>query len=70
MFDILQEILQRYGFLINSFIILAVLRSSVKGVCEAHIRVVVPGQHKSLRRNVAAVASRWQHCVRFDRPEI
>ena len=21
-----------------------------------------------LRRNVAAVASRWQHCVRFDRP--
>ena len=22
------------------------------------------------RRNVAAVASRWQHCVRFDRPEI
>ena len=23
-----------------------------------------------LRRNVAAVASYWQHCVRFDRPEI
>ena len=21
-------------------------------------------------RNIAAVASRWQHCVRFDRPEI
>ena len=26
--------------------------------------------HSSFWRNVAAVASRWQHCVRFDRPEI
>ena len=24
----------------------------------------------TFRRNVAAVASRWQHCVRFNRPEI
>ena len=28
------------------------------------------GQHSSFRRNAVAVASRWQHCVRFDRPEI
>ena len=35
----------------------------------AHLRVsIAPGQHSSFRRNVAAVASRWQHCVRFDRP--
>ena len=27
------------------------------------------GQHSSFRRNVAAVASRRQHCVRFNRPE-
>ena len=34
------------------------------------LRVIAPGQHSSFRRNVATVASRWQHCVRFDRPEI
>ena len=28
------------------------------------------GQQSSFRRNIAAVASRWLHCVRFDRPEI
>ena len=28
------------------------------------------GQHSSFQRNVAAVESRWQHCLRFDRPEI
>ena len=28
------------------------------------------GQHSSFQRNVAAVASRWQHYVQFDRPEI
>ena len=27
-------------------------------------------QQSSFRRNVTAVASRWQLCVRFDRPEI
>ena len=32
-------------------------------------RVIAPRQCSSFRRNVAAVASRWQHCVRFDRPE-
>ena len=26
--------------------------------------------HSSIQRNAAAVASRWQHYVRFDRPEI
>ena len=36
----------------------------------AYLRVVAPGQHSSFRRKVAAVASRWQHCVRFDWPEI
>ena len=34
-----------------------------------HLRVIVPGQHSSFR-NVTAVASRLQHCVWFDRPEI
>ena len=29
-----------------------------------------PGQHSFFRRNLAAVASRRQHCVQFDRPEI
>ena len=28
------------------------------------------GQHCFFRRNVAAIASCWQHCVRFDGPEI
>ena len=37
---------------------------------QAHLRVIAPGQHSSLRRNVASVASRWQHCVQFDGPEI
>ena len=32
-------------------------------------RHCIYGKH-SLFRNVATVASRWQHCVRFDRPEI
>ena len=31
------------------------------------IRVIAPGQHSSIWWNVE---SRWQHCVRFDRPEI
>ena len=30
---------------------------------EAHLRCFAPGQHK----NVAAVTSHCQHCVRFDR---
>ena len=54
----------------NLSFILAVVRRSVKRVCGAHLRVTAPGQHSSFRRNVAAVASCWQHCVRFDRPEI
>ena len=33
-------------------------------------RIIAPGQHSSFRRNVVAEASCWQHCVRFDRPEI
>ena len=28
----------------------------------AHLRVIAPVQCKSFRRNVAAVASRWQYC--------
>ena len=35
-----------------------------------HLRFLALAQHSSFWRNVAAVASRWQHCVRFDRPEI
>ena len=35
-----------------------------------HLRVIAPGQHSFFRRNVAAVASCWQHCVRFDRLKI
>ena len=55
---------------IKSFIILAVVRRSVLRVGGAHLRVIALGQHSSIRRNVAAVASHWQHCVRFDRREI
>ena len=32
-------------------------------------RTTAPGLH-GLQRNVAAVASRWQHCVRFDRLDV
>ena len=55
---------------ILSCIILAGLRQSVYRVGKAHLRIIAPGQHSSFRRNVAEVASRWQHCVRFDRPKI
>ena len=45
---------------IKFFIILLVFRRSVQQVCGAHIRVIASGQHSLFRRNVAAVASRWQ----------
>ena len=57
-------------FQIKSFMMLAVLLQSIKRVCGALIRVTGPAQHSFFRRNVVAVASRWQHCVRFDMPEI
>ena len=50
------------------FIILAVLRWSVWRFCAAHLRVIAPGQHSLFWRNVAAVASRWQHCARLTGP--
>ena len=46
---------------IKSFIVLAVIRRSVKRVGGAHLRVIAPGQHSFFRKNVAAVASSWQH---------
>ena len=33
---------------------------------ESHLCGLAPGQHPL--KNVAAVANRWRHCVRFDRP--
>ena len=39
---------------IKSFIILVVLRRSVKRVDGAHLRVIAPGQYSFLRRNIAA----------------
>ena len=36
----------------------------------AHLCVIAPKQLSCFWRNVAAMASRWQHCVRFCRPEI
>ena len=36
---------------------------------EAHLRVIAPSLHRFFR-NVAAVARRWQHCIRFVRPQI
>ena len=48
---------------------LAVLRQRVQLIGRAHHRVIAPGQYSSFR-NVVEVASRWQHCVRFDRPKI
>ena len=38
--------------------------------CPGPSRVIAPGQHSFFRRNVAAMTSRWQHRVRFDRFEI
>ena len=38
----------------KSFIILVVLRRSVKRVDGAHFRVIAPGQHSFLRRSIAA----------------
>ena len=35
-----------------------------------HLRVMACVQHSSFRSNVAAMASCWQHYVRFVRPEI
>ena len=55
---------------IKSFITLAVLRQSVQRVDGAYLRVIERGKHSSFRRNAAAVTSRWQLCVRFNRPEI
>ena len=49
---------------------LVVIRRSVLRIVRANFRVIAPGQHNSFQRNVAAVASRWQHRVQFDRPEI
>ena len=57
-----------YQISIKSFIILAALRRSVLRVCVVHLRVIASGQHSSFRRHVAAVASRWQHCVRIGGP--
>ena len=41
-------------------------------VCVAHLspRHCARGQHISFRKNVAAVASRWQHYVWFDQGPI
>ena len=55
---------------ILSLIILAVIRQSVYQICGAYLCAIAPRQHTSIQRNVAVVASRWQNCVRFDRPEI
>ena len=70
--ELLQYILKNNSIInqIKSFIILAVVRRSVQRVCRAHFRVIAPRQHRSYRRNVVAIPSRWQHCVWFDRPEI
>ena len=47
--------------------------SSYARACNGFVRpisvcVIVPVQHSCLRK-IAAVASRWQHCVQFDRSE-
>ena len=47
--------------------ILAQLRRSVEGV-RGPISPRLSGLLTQLGRNVTAVASRWQHCVQFDRP--
>ena len=39
-------------------------------VCVAHLRVIAPRQHSSIGRYAAAVASRWEHCVRFNGPRL
>ena len=59
-----------YSLKIKPFIILAVLRHNVKQICPVRFYVFAPEQHSFFRRHAGAVASRWQHCVSFDRPEI
>ena len=58
------------NYQIKSFIILAEPRRSVLRVCWGHFLVIAPGQHSFFWRIVLAVASHWQHCFRFDGPEI
>ena len=47
---------------IKSFI-LAIIRRTVSGIGGAHIRVIAAKQYISFRKNVAAVARRWQRQV-------
>ena len=35
----------------------------------AQLRSLAPGQHISEQKSHTEVASRWRHCVRFDRPD-
>jgi len=50
-----------------SFIILAILRTSVQRVCRAHLRVIASRQKTVTCVNVEAAANRLQCCVRFGR---
>ena len=45
------------------FIILAILRRSVKRICRAHLAPLRAGNTASFEENVAAAASCWQQCV-------
>ena len=54
----------------QSFHYTCFITRSVERVCGAYLRVTAPGRLSSFQRNIAAVASRWEHCVRFDRPGI
>ena len=66
----LQKPQKLFLFLVKSSVILGVIRRNLYLVDEAHLRVIAPGKHSSFQKNVAAISSRWQHCLRFDRSQI
>ena len=50
---------------IKSFTKLAVIRRNLQRVCMALFIAIAPEIYSFFPKNIAAVASRWQHCVRF-----
>ena len=60
--------LQKLNFLLQATRCITPKRvTSLRRSISASLR---PGNTAFFQRNVVAVASRWQHCVRFDRPDI
>ena len=60
--------LQKLNFLLQATRCITPKRvTSLRRPISASLR---PGNTAFFQRNVAAVVSRWQHCIRFDCPDI